>query len=470
MLIADWTLWMFAAVLIGLIGYGMFNGAMWTQFQTRTVNKITADENERITAQKNEIAAIEAGTSQPRLYRDPRDPAFMGGIFGGSGRFVWMSPAPLAALSVGQSDLYPYYFKVAVGSKQNFMSNDEIENPHNLLAGSFDLAFVIVYLFPLVILALSFNLLSQEKEQGTLALTLSQPLNLRSLVLGKIIARFVPIAILTTTFVLLGGFLVGVDFSADGAARQMVLWIIATIIYAAFWFGLAALVNSFGKSSATNALTLAGIWLLLVLIIPALLNIFTTTLYPVASRTEIVQATRRAAEDADARSGQLLSKYLTDHPELTPTNTKAEFGEYFSRIIVATLDAEKQTQPVLDDFNRQLTNRQQLVNRFRFISPAVVVQEAFNDLAGTSQPRYAEFTKQADEYHQMWRGFYYPKILRQDTINSADYAELPRFSYIAESSDAVTQRVFAGLIGLLAPTVLVFAFAVINLRRYLIAG
>jgi ABC-2 type transport system permease protein len=47
-----------------------------------------------------------------------------------------------------------------------------------------------VFLFPLRILALSYNLLSAEREQGTLALVLSQPVRLSTVVLGKLVARF----------------------------------------------------------------------------------------------------------------------------------------------------------------------------------------------------------------------------------------------------------------------------------------
>jgi ABC-2 type transport system permease protein len=64
-----------------------------------------------------------------------------------------MRPAATGALAIGQSDLYPYYFKISTNSKETFANNDEIENPVHLLAGRFDLAFVIVYLLPLVILA-----------------------------------------------------------------------------------------------------------------------------------------------------------------------------------------------------------------------------------------------------------------------------------------------------------------------------
>ena len=100
-------------------------------------------------------------------------------------RYAMARPGPLAALAVGQGDLYPYYFKMTNRSKQTFINNDEIENPTNLLAGRFDLGFVTVFLFPLLILAMSYNLISAEREQGTLAMALAQPVRLRTLAMGK---------------------------------------------------------------------------------------------------------------------------------------------------------------------------------------------------------------------------------------------------------------------------------------------
>ncbi len=86
-------------------------------------------------------------------------------------RWRILPDAPLAIAAVGLSDLYPHAFKVSAGSKDSFLFVDEIANPAHLLSGSFDLAFVIVYLYPLLLLALCYNVLSGEQEQGTLALT-----------------------------------------------------------------------------------------------------------------------------------------------------------------------------------------------------------------------------------------------------------------------------------------------------------
>ena len=58
-----------------------------------------------------------------------------------------MPPGSLAALSIGQSDLLPYYFRMTTEARENVTSGAELENPQRLLTGRFDLAFVLIYYF-----------------------------------------------------------------------------------------------------------------------------------------------------------------------------------------------------------------------------------------------------------------------------------------------------------------------------------
>ena len=183
-LVADRTLWIIAPLFALLIGYGVYNGSSWVSFQNSTLDAAQREERDRFAKAKTEVAAIEQGGQPASAFANPRLPSVAAGRT--APRYATLPPAPLAALSVGQSDLYPYYFKVSSQSKQTFTTNDEIENPTNLLAGRFDLAFVIIYLYPLLILALSYNLLSIEREQGTLQMMMSQPVGLRAFVTGKV--------------------------------------------------------------------------------------------------------------------------------------------------------------------------------------------------------------------------------------------------------------------------------------------
>jgi ABC-2 type transport system permease protein len=384
-------------------------------------------------------------------------------------RYAQLPPAPMAALSVGQSDLYPYYFKVSRQSKQSFATNDEIENPTNLLAGRFDLAFVIIYLFPLLILALSYNLISAEREQGTLAMMMAQPVALRSFVAGKVGLRAIVVLLLAIGFSLSGFLLGGVKLSEEGAWWRLLFWIGIVAAYGAFWFALAVAVNAFGKSSATNALALAGLWLVFVLLVPSLLNVAVTSIYPVPSRVEMIQATRRASAEATAKGSQLLAKYFEDHPELT-AGGKADPTDFYTRSIATQEETERLVQPVVDHFDRQVIGQQSLVDRFRFLSPAIVTQAALNDVAGTSVDRYRHFLVLVDEFHQAWRSYFNLRIVQKVRFGAGDYDSFPSFAFHEELSGTIARRIVIGLFGLLAPTLLIGWLGLRALRRYPLVG
>ncbi|MCA2971652.1 MAG: DUF3526 domain-containing protein [Acidobacteriaceae bacterium] len=451
-------------LLLGLaLVYGGWNGWQWVSFQRATIAAALGEERERLAAVRTEIPKVEAGERKVSAFTDPRLPQALGR--GPGARYVVMPPSALGALAVGQSDLYPYYFKVTTGSKQTFLNSDEIENPVHLLAGRFDLAFVLLYLFPLVILACSYNLISAEKEGGTLALALSQPIALPVLTMGKLLPR---VGLVMVLAVLLPVVLVGLG-GGGGAEVRLLLWVAVTVAYGSFWFALAVAVNAWGRSSPTNAMALAGLWLLFVVVIPAVLNVGVKAAYPVPSRVELIQATRVAGDAATRQGAQLLARYLEDHPEMAP----AEKGGApdFGTVQVAVSEAtERAVQPVLDRFDAQVAGQQRMVDRFRFLSPAIVAQSAFNDLAGASADRYQHFLAQADEYHRQWRGYFVPRILKKVMLSAADIDELPTFRYREEELSEVAGRLGLALVGLSLPTLLVGFLGWRWLGRYPIAG
>jgi ABC-2 type transport system permease protein len=464
---ADRTLWIIVPLFALIIGYGVYNGVSWATFQRATLDAAAAEERERYAQARREIVEIEKNGREVSPFSDPRLPSVASGRSGT--RYAQLPPAPLAALSVGQSDLYPYYFKVSRQSKQTFTANDEIENPTNLLAGRFDLAFVVIYLFPLLILALSYNLISVEREQGTLAMMMSQPVALRSFVAGKVGLRAVVVLLLAIGFSLAGFLLSGVNLTAEGAWWRLLWWIGIVASYGAFWFALAVAVNAFGKSSATNALMLAGLWLFFVLLAPSLLNVGVTSVYPVPSRVEMIQATRRASAEATAKGSQLLAKYFEDHPELT-AGGKADPTDFYTRSIATQEETERLVQPVVDHFDRQVIGQQSLADRFRFVSPAVVAQSALNDVAGTSIARYRHFIALVDDFHQTWKSYFNPRIVQKARFGAEDYDRFPNFAFREEPSDAVVRRVAVGLAGLLLPAIIIGWLALRALRRYPLIG
>ena len=466
-LVAERAVVPLAALMTVLIAYGLYNGVEWNQFREQTLEETRAEQQKRRRKLERTLTEIEAGTRKPVGFQDPRSGGAIGGTTGTP--YVTMPPGPLAALAVGQSDLYPYYFRISLRSKQTTLNNDEIENPVNLLAGRFDLAFVIVYLYPLLILAMSYNLLSGEKEQGTLALALSNPVSLTKLLAGKVMARAGLMLGLAVGITVGAVLLAGIDMGREGAAARLGLWLLVVATYGMFWFALAVMVNALGKSSSTNALVLAGAWLGFAILVPSLLHLVSSSLYPVPSRVEMIQAMRSAGQEAQKKGSQTLARFYEDHPELAPAG-EAKAPDFASLTYAAQIEVDRMVEPILKNFDAQVASQQAIVDRFCFLSPAVLAQQALNDIAGTGLGAYQHFNRQADGFLKQWQGYFFPKIFAREKLTAAGLKQIPEYRYEPEPLGPVTERVMRSLGGMLLPAGLALWVALGRLRQYQIAG
>lgn len=460
-LAADATLWVVGAVFVAAIGYGVWNGARWVQFQRTAIATATLEEAERYGRLRTQLAELEqGGTVSP--FADPRSPSNAGGRLGT--RYAVLPPAALAPLAVGQSDLLPYYFKVSTDSRDAVVSSTEIENPQRLLVGRFDLAFVLIFFYPILILALAYNMLSAEQEQGTLALALSQPLSLATLLSGKVLLRaavLVGTVVLCTLAALVVG---GVELASPGALPRLALWLGAVVGYGAFWFGVAMVVASLGLRSAANATVLASLWLVFVVVLPAVFNLAATMFFPVPSRMELVQAVRVASDDANAAGSKLLAGYYEDHPELATGDAAQAMNDFNVVRVAVNDDIERRVRPVIDRYESQVARQQQLVDGLRFISPAVLMQSALYDVAGTGHARHEAFLRQVDAYHAAWRGFFTPLIFQKARFVA--YDTTPRFTFEEEVPATVARRVLPALAGLFVPALMLVWIALTRLARF----
>ena len=466
-LAADRTLWAVTIVLAAVMLFAASNGARWSALQQERHGRLVAEESERLEETRAELLRIAGGGSSRSRFYDPRNPAQVGQSFAAG--YALLSPAPLAPLSVGQSDLFPAHYKITLESREALFAGDELDNPTNLLAGSFDVAFVIVFLYPLLILALGYNLLSGEKESGTLALTLAQPISLTRLAAAKILARGSVVLGLTAALTLVAAVAAGVDLGAPGAFLSLATYFGVTAVYGLFWFSLALLVNAFGRPSATNAVILAGAWLTLALIVPSATALVAATLYPVPSRVEMIQAVRVAGREASERGSQLLGAYFADHPELAPEGD-VDPGDYYSRKFVVEDEVSRQIAPLTDRLEAQIRGQQSVVEKFRFLSPAVLAQQALNDLSGTGYARFNHFRSEVGRFADEWKAHFLPQIFRKTVFTAEALGELPRFSNRSEGSGAMAQRVGGAVLMIALSVVLLLAAGSRALRRYPLTG
>ena len=457
LLMADRPLRIVLGLFVVLLVYALANGAVWMRFQEGVVQSVRASGVERISAIERELVDIANGGEPASSFADPRSPFVLGGPTGT--RTAVLEPGPLAALAVGQSDLLPYYYDVNIYTNESsFQQNGEVENPLNLMVGRFDLAFVVVYLLPLLVLALSFNVLSEERERGTLALTLSQPVSARDVVLAKLAFRaFLVVGVVLA--VSLAGALATGGFASPG---RVLLWCGAVVAYALFWFALAAWVNTLRRSSAWNATVLVGAWLVLVVVLPAAVNIAADLLHPLPSRVEMITAQREATNDAVNRRSELLARYLEDHPEMAEGVVADEPG-LGALAWVATDAVNSRLEEVTGEHDARRAAQIVLVRRYRFLSPALLAQEVLVDAAGTGDARFARFQSQVRAFAEQWRRFFVPAILADETMSASVLPELPKFSLADETPGDAASRAAVPLTVLVGLVVLAGAGAVAGL-------
>ncbi len=441
-LFADRIVWISAVAVVLLSGYAVHVGARATEAHRGQVATAVAEEAERYILLRAAMEEVHAGNASPSAFQDPTRPYVAGR--GRGQRYAVLPPTSFQASAVGQSDLFPPVVPVLLDGADPRSTREEIENPVHLLSGPLDLAFVVTFLLPLLALALSFDLLSREREQGTLGLLLSQPISARRLTLAKLAARWGLLFLLTAgagglAFVLLGGGL---------TPDRFFLWAAIVGGYLAFWMGLAAVVNVTGRDSSRNAVALAFLWLVFVVLIPAGVQITAALVHPVPSRAELVALEREEVRQVQEQASAVLAQYFDDHPELLPEGS-VDAVDFQTRAFAVNQEVRSRLAPVRARYRERLEAQREWIQTFRWLSPTILTYEALVELAGTGDGRMERFEGEIEAFHAEWVAFFEPLIYGNRRLAPEDLDRLPSWRFDEEGDREVWAAVLPGLLGLL---------------------
>ena len=377
-------------------------------------------------------------------------------------------PAPLGGLAVGQSDVYPGYLKVTARNLDAVVTGDQIEHPLAVASGHFDAVFVVLFLYPLLIFAVSFDLTATERDRGTLRMVLAQPVRLRDVVAGKMIARAVMLA-LPVVLIPVVVILMTADLSATAKAvalqTSLPIWTLAVLAYGSIWHGIALLVNSRGLNAAANALVLAGIWLIFAIVGPASINLLIAIRYPMPSRVEAAVQARAATQEATVQGSRQLGQFLQDHP--TSANVGQDGMRQFA-MLQAARDKQiaDRLQAVEATFDAQLQRQQRLASWLSVLSPTMVAQGVLLEAAGTSASRFDHFRAEARAFQQRWKAYFEPRVLDAATLSADELSAAPAFRYADPPAAAMVRRTALPIAAMAVAGVLLLLAGVRGYRGY----
>lgn len=463
-LVRDRALLFALPIYLLMLVYAVVGGTAWKHvLQERTDAAVALATNNINTR----VETLEDMLSGKRPYQIGDDARIAGAFARHMGfEMATRPPSASAAIAVGQSDVSPSYLRVQWKPMFKQTNMDEIASPRILEIGTFDLSFVVIYLYPLLIIAFSYNLLSSEREGGTQALLLSQPVSLATFVIAKILLRgglIIGVGTLTTAVALL---FANPDMFGTENLWRIVLFMAITAGYGVFWFGVSVLVNALGARSATNALALMATWIAFVIVIPAGLNLAAKSLYPLPSRIQMVQWLREGDETArkEVVQGRIFNADLLRKGE--EEALEAGTVEFLRRVLPIEQRGEELAAPIFRTFEARKSAQQRFTLSLKYLSPATITHAVLNDLAENSAGAFANFNRQVNAYQREWRAYFLPIVLDGGYMTRDQILQIPRFSYRREESRDIVARTLNELGGVVIWFGGVLTLGLAPLRRY----
>ncbi|AOD16719.1 DUF3526 domain-containing protein [Xanthomonas fragariae] len=339
---------------------------------------------------------------------------------------TWDMPSPLAFAVVGMRDVSPYILRVrALGLEAQIFDGDSY-NPELALAGRFDYAFVLVFLLPLFVIALLFDLRSGEREAGRARMLAALPGAGTALLVRRVVVRAAAVLVCLSV-----PFAVAATLNAVPLLQQLAV-LALSCVYLLFWVLLAVLVGRSRWRPAAHATALATCWVVLALVAPAFAHVVINQAVPVNQGTEIARLQREAVNHAwDIPRAETMQAFYTKNPQWAdsaPLTSAFHYKWYFA----FHENGDQQVAPQVAAYRQGLQRREALAQRVASVLPPVALQAALTRLADTDLQAQLAYQDRIRAYHQALRAFYYGYLFRDRPFTRDDFGRAPRFDATAD--------------------------------------
>tara|TARA_B100000131_G_scaffold315086_1_gene352951 strand:+ start:130 stop:1446 length:1317 start_codon:yes stop_codon:yes gene_type:complete len=376
-------------LFIFAMAYGCKNGYDLFEKQNNEINAISKDNKASINEMIVQYEAIESG-DQEKPRRDPTTPYW---AIWNTPSYAFKHPSSMMVFSLGQAEQYGYYKRVTNWSS-TFDSDlsEEIANPERLAIGTLDFNFVFIYLYPILMIILLFNIGGLEKD-----LRFSRLIYLQNITNAKwLFARFSFYFIIT--FLLMVGF-TSVSALLTGVLKNelpnFINLLFTILAYILMWFTIFFFINYFGKGSSDQAMKMITIWLALCIVIPGIVHQITSTRYPTNYMTDYLDVSREHSNDIFESSADTLRMILlSSFPNLEHTQFSADTimdKSIINRSVSGLVNVlNKNVAFKIESLNE---DKNEFIKKFNPINPITAFQNQINSIAGTDYYAYHHYRR-----------------------------------------------------------------------------
>jgi ABC-type transport system involved in multi-copper enzyme maturation permease subunit len=349
--------------------------------------------------------------------------------------------------------------------------------------GDLDMTFIIKIVISLFAILFTYDLISGEKERGTLKLCLanSVPRNTYMLAksLGAFISMLIPLLIPFIIALLVLMTVGGVTFSGDEWVR-ILLVLLGYTFYLLTFFSIGLVVSTATKRSAVSFLILLFVWVVIVLIVPKASMMVANEINPIKSvnevRAEQIKLTRNYYTDIWSKTAELYQQRYPGQ-DFDWRNMRTIRNEVREELEPAYL---QQNQQLIDGFKLNQRNLTNLAINLSRISPASAITYIGMNLSGTGYVDQEYFLRQLTDQRERFTDFIEKKEEEEarewernrKNLHTAaaqgelDISDMPKFKYQKLTLEESVESILPDLATLFILSIIFYLIAFVLFLKY----
>jgi ABC-2 type transport system permease protein len=416
------------AVLLFIVAsiYGLHNGADLYKKQNSEIERL----NKKSELEKETIVSyFENGEKGPknRPWVDNTKPFW---AIWNTPTHHYKMPSPAIVYNIGQTEQYGFYKSIKTNSSpyDSDMAK-EIANPERIQSGALDFSFVVLFLLPLLLLVLLYNIKGSEAEQGFLPLIFVQTGSKNWWIISRTVFYTILVVLVLLCLLAYGAVLTNISMT-DNVIWNIFFW---TILYLLLWATIYFLILKSGINTVSNTLQMIGIWLLFAFIIPAAIQQWIAIEKPTNLMIAIIDAKRDKTDNIYAQSDKAIDEQLF---ELFPSLKQTDMAKDSIRIKRARRNsmealiniAMKDATSSLEKDNQ---SKNELISKTYWFNPITFFQNKLNHLSKTHYNDYQEYRNEIQDLVNKRT-----KIMVLDIWNDVKVDQTKYLEYYKEFSNA----------------------------------
>jgi ABC-2 type transport system permease protein len=286
-------------------GYDLFKKH---NIEIKSIKSKNADFEKKMLVQYDEL-------EQGLIEKPRRDPTIPYWAIWNTPSYALKSPSPMIVFSTGQAEQYGYYKKVTNWS--TVFDNDlaeEIANPERLALGTLDFSFVLLFLTPILLIILLFNIGGLEKDNGFDKLIYLNDFSKKSWLITRFSYYFLVLFTLICFLLIPYAVLSGV-FTNE--LMSFFTLMVLIFLYIFLWVSIFYFINYWGKGSVDQAIKMISVWVALSIIMPGLFHQITSIKFSTNYMVDYLDVARdQRYEIFDMSTDTLQNELLESFPIL----------------------------------------------------------------------------------------------------------------------------------------------------------